>query len=101
MWKVGGIKIDRQGNQWKMEIFYFLARNLETERDIGMGQKGKIMAIHRGPNAFLVKIGYGVVLLCFGCSNLVEGDQMQSVSKNKWCHKKALPQFSKYLFHNL
>ena len=92
--------IDKEiSGKWK--YFTFQPVTWKLREISGWVKKGKIMAIHRGPNAFLVKIGYGAVLLYFGCSNLVEGDQMQSVSKNKWCHKKALPQFSKYLFHNL
>ena len=59
-----GIKIEpdiffahEQGNQWK-RIFFTLKRR----EILGWVIKGQMMAIHRRPNAFLTKIGYGSVL---------------------------------------
>ena len=103
MWKVGGIKIEGtqarnfilQTDKESSEKRKYLAPPPDTwkQREIlGWVIKGKMIAIHEGPNAFLAKIGCG-------CWTLVEGDQMRSVSKNKRSQKKW-PQFSKYWSHN-
>ena len=76
MWKVCGIKIERtrapnfflqtdKEISEKQNLFTLRAVTWKRREILGWVIKGQVMAMHKGPNALLAKIGCGAVLTVF------------------------------------